>query len=555
MSNLTRALFELFRDRFFETGQESAEGGEARFYQTLGLLAVPGLFVAMFLIPGFMELAFQPPGPKVDWFLRQHRLFFPTYSFAVVGFATFLEWDRLFPTRQDFLLLTPFPIPIRALFLAKLATLGRFLGLIFIAANAVAVVLMPVFSAWVKQARMAGVLRLGFAQIVATALAALFAFFLVAAGQGILINILSPRLFRRVSPWLQMTGMSAMVLCLLLFPVWSAGMQPLALARPDLLRWFPLYWFVGIYDFLLPTHSPLFEALGLFGLECLAVAIGIFAVGWFLGFAHYCRRTLESEDLRPPTVRQNFTLPVISRILSNPLERGLFHFAAATLARSVRHKLFLTTYLSAGFSFALLSAISVGPSGVIISRDGFRTVPFLLTFFVLSGLRAAFQFPAELASNWLFQLSATSTREAGRRATRLLVIVAGLLPLLALFLPLNVWFWGWNLALQHLAIEAVAGLLLTEILFWNLDQVPFTCSWFPGATNLAVLVGLHLYGFTGYSYRMGDLEARLDHSPLELALVLAVGVAALTFSWRRQAAADPVRYSGEDAELQILDLT
>jgi hypothetical protein len=76
MASLYRTLFHLFKDRFFETDENSPGGNEANFYQMLGLLAVPGLMVSMFLVPQFMELSFRPPGSLIDWALRADRLFF-----------------------------------------------------------------------------------------------------------------------------------------------------------------------------------------------------------------------------------------------------------------------------------------------------------------------------------------------------------------------------------------------------------------------------------------------------------------------------------------------
>src|SRR5215472_4153775 len=48
-----------------------------------------------------------------------------------------------------------------------------------------------------------------------------FAFFFVAALQGLLINLTSPRTFARISPWIQLLGMSLMNLALLLFPLYT----------------------------------------------------------------------------------------------------------------------------------------------------------------------------------------------------------------------------------------------------------------------------------------------------------------------------------------------
>jgi hypothetical protein len=182
-------------------------------------------------------------------------------------------------------------------------------------------------------------------------------------------------------------------------------------------------------------------------------------------------------------------------------------------------------------------------------------LPFLLTFFVVSGLRAGFQFPSELAANWAFQIAGTNWNGAARNASRKLVIVRGLLPVLTLLLPLEVAGWGFATGLLHMGVQAAAGALLTELLFWSFDKVPFTCSYFPGRVNMALLAGLYLYGFSAYSFKMADLETLLDRTPS--AALLAIGVVAglLALLWRRKPADYGVRFDGSEPDVQTLNLS
>jgi hypothetical protein len=349
--------------------------------------------------------------------------------------------------------------------------------------------------------------------------------------------------------------MSAMVLCLLLYPVWSSAMKPLAETRPELLRYLPIYWFVGIYDSVLPTHSALFASLGVLAVKGLGAAFAVFCATWAAGFARHCRRTLESEDAGNAPARRFVSEGFSARWFRDPKEFAVFRFAGATLARSQKHRLFLATYLSAGIAFGILSAAEIRNGNLSVSPEGLRVFPLLFTFCAVSGLRAAFQVPAELASNWLFQIAEKSMREAARRATRKLVITSGLASAPLIFLPLEFSLWGWKLGLFHFAFQSAAGLLLVEALFWNLDKVPFTCSWFPGTTNLAILAGLYLYGFTNYSFRLAELEAVLERNTGHAILFLAVAAVALFVLWSREASAGTVRFDGSDPEFQTLDLT
>jgi hypothetical protein len=130
-----RRLLALFSDRFFEDDTASPDTGfETNIYQVVSLLVSPGVFITWFAMPAYLELATKPLGPQGQWTLRLFRLFFPAFSFAVVGFATFFQWDKLFPDRRDFLILGGFPLRLRTILTAKIAALGLFL-LILVAAS------------------------------------------------------------------------------------------------------------------------------------------------------------------------------------------------------------------------------------------------------------------------------------------------------------------------------------------------------------------------------------------------------------------------------------
>ena len=547
-----RMLLDLFRARFFENDLLSPEGGfEGSIYQVLGVLATPGAFVSYYTMPSLLELAARPPGPAVDWALRLYRLFFPAYSFAVVGFATVFEWDMLFPDRRDFLVLGSFPIRVRTLFAAKFAALGLFLLMLIGAVNGSMTIAVPLLSLDIPQLRQAGFLRLLAAQIAAAGGASAFAFFAVAGFQGVLINVSSPRIFRRVSPWIQVAGMSLMILALLLYPVYSLLLPAAALAHSSWLWFFPPVWFIGIYDVLLPHSDPLFASLGMFGLKALGTAAALFCLAWGLGFRRHYRRTLETEDTESRKPRRS----LFDRFMASEEERAIFRFTGRILARSARHRLFLATYWSVGIAIGLLTTVAVRNGRVGASPDGLRSFPLLIAFFMVSGYRAAFQFPAELGSNWLFRITEERWAETSRRATRKRVIASGLVPALLVLLPFEMTWWGGIFGLFHAAFQLATGALLIEILFWSFDKVPFTCSYFPGKVNLALLSGLFLYGFTTYSFQMADLEAALEGHPGRVVLFFVSAGGLLAVCWRRRRAASEVRFDAHEPEIQTLDLT
>jgi len=542
-------LLNLFQDRFFESDDVSPGGGfQTNINQVLGFLLTSSFVVTYLSMPAVSSIVNRSRGVELGWALRGLQLLSPAYTFAVIGFAAFFEWDMLFPNRRDFLILASFPVRLRDLFAAQLTALAKFLGLLIFAVNIFPTLFVALIS---LSARYRGrALRFVLAEIAATVGVSAFAFFGVAALQGLLINLTSPRLFRRISPYIQMCGMSLMILSLLTYPIYMQLLRHAAETHQLWLWLLPPVWFTGLYDLFFPGAQGLFASLGVHSLRMLAAAIALFALTWTAGFRRHYRRTLESEDTGPRMRSAHRS----NRLVRSPEERAIFHFSGNTLARSRKHQLFLVTYLSVGISLAVNFAIAVRAGKVVLSEDGARAFPFLIAFFVISGFRAVFQFPAELASNWLFRITEARWAEISRSVTRKRVLVSGLAPVLLLLLPAELAVWGgWRTPL-HTAFQFTGGALLIELMFWTFDKVPFTCSYFPGRSNLSILFVLYLYGFTTYSFHMADLELAIEQRALYAIPVFTAAAVLWTLSWRRHPAPSAVRFDASEPLIQTLDL-
>lgn len=538
-------LFRLFRQRFVESDALAPDSDyNTNLWQMLGVLAVPGLWSAMVLGSMITHPNDEP------WSLRSVRVFSGIYSFTVAGFTALFEWDMLFPDRRDFLILTSFPIRMRDLFAAKIAALGVLLGVLSFTINGGAAAVFLLGLLVDSHARNRDFIEAAGKFVISSAAATTFGFLLVAVVQGVLINVTSVRLFRRISPWVQLVGMSAMVLSFVLFPVFI-NILAVAAFYPSWLWWFPPYWFAGMQE---TAHgSAVFHSLGRFGWKMLGAALVAFAVTWTLGFARHYRRTLEAEGASSRFSRKRER--AFAWLVRTPEERGVFHFSRAILARSPKHRLFLACYASVGVALGLVVGLNFDEYGLTLSAKSLRAFPFLMTFFVVSGFRAVFQFPSELASNWAFQIAERGWSGAARSAARKLVVAGGVLPVLLVFLPLEIFEWGAGAGLFHFAVQALAGVLLTEALFWSFDKVPFTCSYFPGKINLALLGGIYLYGFTYYSFTMADFEVWAAGNPLPGLVIVMVGVCALILLWRRKTEVESVRFDGSEPAIQGLELS
>ncbi len=228
-------------------------------------------------------------------------------------------------------------------------------------------------------------------------------------------------------------------------------------------------------------------------------------------------------------------------IARHPLERATFHFLPQTILRSGRHRLYLSAYAGVGCAIVLeaLLAMVFG-----ISRDGVEgasvallSMPLVLSFFMLSGLRVVFNMPVFLEANWLFQITEDNERRKLLWGVRKAVLVFAVLPLFAALFPWHVSLLGAGKALLHLWYDLVLSWILMEGLLFHFYKVPFTCSYPPGQSQNIVWWGAYWFCFTIYAFSMASLENRLLDRPVRLAVFCGLGTLALlvwTAFWTRR---------------------
>ncbi|HXK03888.1 MAG TPA: hypothetical protein VMS37_15910, partial [Verrucomicrobiae bacterium] len=249
-----------FFGRFFDNEIVSQHGDmRTNVVQAFGLVATPGIFLPFYMIP--QRTRFDQPFLH-NWILLSDYYFFVLYSMVVMGFVMVFEWDAIFPDRKDYLILTPLPLGGGAIFAGKTAALMVFLGLFLLDANFFCTLLGPLVSGG-PEATGAIVWRLFAVHAAAVAGGGAFVVLCIASIQGVLINVLTGRAFRRISPWVQMSVMGLLIVVLFLTPLMCASIRPLVTSRSPLLWWFPPFWFLAMYLDLLPGQpaGPLFHQI------------------------------------------------------------------------------------------------------------------------------------------------------------------------------------------------------------------------------------------------------------------------------------------------------
>jgi len=525
-------LTRCFLSRFFD-GDGSHGEGEPRvtIANMLALLSLPGIIAPPVLIVKYAYLSSAPADVlmRATWI---DKVFFISLFMTVMGYLTVIQWEALFPDRRDYTVLTPLPVPTATIFAAKLIALALLVGLFFLFLSNITPIMFPLLaipSGWslLSYARYVG------SHTVATVAAGAFSFLALLSFQALLMSCLGIRLFRRVSPFVQLFLMSVLLTPLTLYS--KAAAQLRHLGGGPLVDLFPPMWFLGLYETLLGTASGKLLELGRTAWIALAAATLLAALGYLLSYLRHYARILECPDTASagPSRLHTCARRLLHRfLLPTPLQRAIFHFTWTGLLRSRRHRLYMYAYVGVGIAIVLdaLLAMLSGANGGVTNRPRAEllAVQSVLAFLLLSGMRTVFTIPIDLRANWIFRLLEGREKDDYLTGVRKAMTTLGILPVLIAFLPLHTMLWGFWTAAVHLAFGCILGYLLVEILLFNFPKIPFTCSYVPGKAKLHTFWSLYWLAFSLYAYGMARVEMWMLESPVRTVAVLIGSAAVLS---------------------------
>jgi hypothetical protein len=153
-------------------------------------------------------------------------------------------------------------------------------------------------------------------------------------------------------------------------------------------------------------------------------------------------------------------------LFRSPLERACSVFSVKVLMRNERHVLLLGAYLGIGL--------------VMAAGASLLSLPLLIAFFLISGLRFVFDLPAALAANWIFR-SAIGIPDPTPRAIARRFLLLAVLP----------WQIAFPLPWQAIVLDMLFSALAIELLLRGYRKIAFTCSSKPDTSQMVIrIVGL-----------------------------------------------------------------
>jgi hypothetical protein len=517
-----------FFARFFENDLLSPQADfQATLSQTLGLLASPGLLAPLLLMPLLMMDA----EAARSWNIK---LIFVFFSMLVMGVLSILEWDALMLDHRDQAILMPLPVRPRTIFAAKFGALAVFLVIFSLDVNAGSILLLPPLETQGQMNGLVNLARYTVAHAAGTIGASTFTFLLIVSLQGVLINALRPKWYRRISTGIQVISVLVMLAALFFFPAILEEMPRWKQEGAAIAWWFPPMWFVGVSQVLEGTADPVFRSLARIALYGLCVASAASVAAYAVAYGRYTRASLEGAVDAPRKSSRRLGgswASMIRALLRNPLERATFRFTLRTMLRSPKHRLILAAYVGTGLALVLEESVALGlergqqwkPAQEVVMLS----LPLVISFFLLSGMRFIFNIPSELSANWIFQITERGEKAdylAGVRASMLLLVVA---PVAAAVLIAYSVLFDPGTAIVHAVYCSLLSLLVAEALLWRLEKLPFTCSYVPGRVPVVGLLVGYWVAFMFYTHLMAFLEHQMLHSRLATAICLG----ALLSAW------------------------
>lgn len=548
-----------FLARFFESDLLAPQADfRATLSQALGLLATPGLLIPLLLMP----LLMMDSDAARNW---SGKLLFVFLSVLVMGVLSILEWDALMLDSRDQAILMALPLRPRTIFGAKFWALAQFMLIFSIDVNAGSILMLPPLE--MVGLKNAGFLTLGryaAAHAAGTIGAAAFMFLFVVSLEATLINVLRPRWFHRVSTVVQVASILALLAALFFFPVVFQQMPLWKAQNKPMVRWFPPMWYVGICEVLQGTADAQFQSLARIGLYALAGAAAWALAAYALAYGRYTRASLEVPARIRARRMQRSCVSLVRRIAPHPLERAAFTFTLRTMRRSPKHRLILAAYVGTGLAIVLEEIVTLSVRGGDQWRQARQaallSLPLVISFFLLSGMRFVFNIPSELAANWLFQISEREEKSAYLAGVRRCMSLVVATPLtLAVLLVYSRLFGLWTAA-AHATYCALLSLIMIEVLLWRLDKLPFACSYAPGRIPVVALLCGYWLAFMAYTDVMvwGEMYF-LENRIATVICLAALGAALWGFKLYRERS--PVEttalvfYEEPDPVVRTLDLT
>jgi hypothetical protein len=174
-----------------------------------------------------------------------------------------------------------------------------------------------------------------------------------------------------------------------------------------------------------------------------------------------------------------------------------------------------------------MNAMEDAPSArqAALSPDAL-SIPFILTFLIIVGLRVVFEIPVELRANWIFQLMLDPNQPECEALARNVILIFLLPCIFVLAFPLYAYLEGFTVAALHTLLVITWTVLLTNILLVRFRKLPFTCTLPLFKQHSIVILISFVFGFLIYALSTPEFESSALQQPLRMLTLVPVALVA-----------------------------
>jgi hypothetical protein len=304
--------------------------------------------------------------------------------------------------------------------------------------------------------------------------------------QGVLLNMVGERVFRRITPLLQGGSIMLLLAVLLLCPTIAGSIEPLLTSGSAAIRYFPPFWFLGIYECLFAgTSAPaVFHLLARTGGYALLVMLACTLLTYPLAYRRRVRQLIEGTAASKSGKRANGPILRLlhGTILRRASGRATFHFISQTIMRSQRQRVTLAMFggLSVALALAQMIVLRVQPGRVYpaLLSAGIRSAIPIMIFFAVVGFRSVLAAPVDRRGSWLFGVIIGRPRSEHLAGTSIWVtlwaLVVGIGTALLLHSVSSAGLKTPRITIGQLVVAMGLSFLLSDVLLFSVRTIPFT---------------------------------------------------------------------------------
>jgi hypothetical protein len=483
----------------------------------LSILVLAGIMAGTAGYISFEILSHYTAGMLIEENIWTAKTYYFSLVMAFTGIVFVIIWDRVFLDKQDVHNILPLPVKPGTLIFSKLTSVFIFVGLVSIIFGLPSTFVFTLGLASQQNVNLPG---FAFSYFVALFAANFFIFLFLAFLQSILRIFLKGRLFSWAGVFFQTILIGGFISIFAWLPIFFEHLPGLKASFYPVIYWYPPLWFVGLHESMIGNRDIIFNAHVFISIIALSFLFMLYLMTFYVSYSK------SISDRSQPGRNLRFSRPVgffagifNSLFLRNNGERAFFYFVLKTIRRNRGYKIHLVVLLviPAGILLTRLLYIYYGKIDLLPYSTGgdILSIPLVLFFSLVLGLRNTILHPDTLPANWVFKVTEINAAKYYYiQGIKKALILYALIPLFLVFLFFHGIFWGVEPAFYHSFYCLSLAFLLLELAFFHYKKVPFASSYAGWKLNLKALWPLYLGGFLVYVFVFTWLDLFLFETPL-----------------------------------------